>query len=114
VNKNDETRRHVPEADIISLKVLNGKGVGLASNVIAAINWAVTNKAAYNIQVINLSLGAPVLQSWRDDPLCHAVDGAFHAGITVVVSAGNHGKSEDGRPLFGAIDAPGIALTPSQ
>ncbi len=107
VNKNDETRGIVPEADIISLKVLNGKGVGLASNVIAAINWAVTNKAAYNIKVINLSLGAPVLQSWRDDPLCHAVDEAFHAGIVVVVSAGNRGKSEDGRPLFGAVNAPG-------
>jgi serine protease AprX len=62
VNKNDETSGVAPGADIISLKVLDAKGAGLAGNVIAAIDWVLLNKDAYNIKVINLSLGAPVLQ----------------------------------------------------
>ena len=54
-----------------------------------------------------MSLGGPVTQSWRDDPLCQAVERAYRAGITVVASAGNFGKAEDGRPVYGCITAPG-------
>ncbi len=42
---------------LVGLKVLDATGNGLMSNVTAAINWAVTNKATYGIEVINLSLG---------------------------------------------------------
>ena len=42
---------------LVGLKVLDATGNGLMSNVTAAINWAVTNKATYGIEAINLSLG---------------------------------------------------------
>ena len=48
-------------ARIISLRVLGDDGSGLASDVIEAIDWAIENRKAYDIRVINLSLGAPVL-----------------------------------------------------
>ncbi len=85
-----------PAARIINLRVLDGTGAGRASDVIEAIDWAIENKSAFNIRVINLSLGAPVVQSYKDDPLCEAVERAVAAGIVVVAAAGNQGASADG------------------
>src|SRR6185503_8777478 len=59
-NRFDETSGVAPDADIISLKVLDAKGHGVVGDVIQAIDYAVANKARYNIRVINLSLGGPV------------------------------------------------------
>ena len=98
VNAHDDTRGVAPGAHIISLKVIDGSGSGLVGNVIAALEWVVANKEKYNIQVANMSLGGTVLQSWRDDPLCQAVESAHRAGISVVASAGNRGKHGITRP----------------
>ncbi len=94
-------------ANIVSLRVLGDDGSGVASSVIEAIDWAIEHRRRYNIRIINLSLGGPVVQSYRDDPLCEAVDRAIDAGIVVVASAGNHGQTADGRRIFGAITSPG-------
>jgi serine protease AprX len=96
-----------PAARIINLRVLGDDGSGLASNVIEAIDWAIENRKAHNIRIINLSLGAPVLQSYRDDPVCEAVDRAVAAGIVVVAAAGNFGMNKDGRLAWGGITSPG-------
>lgn len=77
---------------IISLKVLDDRGVGQDSWVIAAITHAISIKATYNIRVLNLSVGRPVMESYKTDPLCQAVEQAWKAGIVVVVSAGNNGR----------------------
>jgi len=107
LNTHQETLGVAPEANIVSLKVLDADGRGYASDVIDAIDWAVANRQRFNIQVINLSLGAPVLQSWKDDPLDQAVERAYSAGIVVVAAAGNLGKDADGHPMQGGITAPG-------
>ncbi len=96
-----------PRAQIINLKVLDQNGAGFAADVIEAIDWAVANRIKFNIRVINLSLGGPVRQSWRDDPLSHAVERAYRAGIVVVAAAGNVGRAADGRTIYGGITAPG-------
>ena len=49
--------------------------------------------------MINLSLGRPVFESYVDDPLCQAVERAYRAGLVVVASAGNYGKTQDGRKV---------------
>ena len=94
-------------AYLINLRALGDDGSGTASDVIEAIDWAIEHKTQYNIRVINLSLGAPVLQPFRDDPLCEAVERATRAGILVVAAAGNNGQTEDGIPQFGLITSPG-------
>src|SRR5688572_25184728 len=104
---NDDTRGVAPGAHIVSLKVLDAKGYGVVSSVIAAIDWAIANRVQYGIRILNLSLGSPVLQSYRDDPLCQAVERAFRAGLVVVASSGNVGKDANGRPIYGAVTAPG-------
>jgi serine protease AprX len=96
-----------PGAHIVSLRVLDEDGSGDTSDVINAIDWAIENKARYALRIINLSLGHPVFESYRDDPMCHAVQRAVDAGMVVVAAAGNMGKTDDGRPIVGAVNAPG-------
>lgn len=97
-----------PNANLLNLKVLSDYGTGKASDVIAAIDWCIKNKALYNIRIINLSLGAPAVESYQTDPLCQAARRAFEAGIVVVAAAGNYGKSFSGTKLYGGISSPGI------
>ena len=61
------------------------------SDVIEAIDWAIDNRSSIGIRVLNLSLGMAPTQSYRDDPLCQAVERAARAGLVVVASAGNYG-----------------------
>jgi serine protease AprX len=96
-----------PSANLVDVRVLGPNGSGRTSDVIAGLEWAVDNRDAYNIRVINLSLGHPVTEPSRTDPLCQAVERAVAAGITVVVSAGNHGRTSDGAPVLGGITSPG-------
>src|SRR5438874_8671621 len=81
---------------------------GLESDVISAIQQAISLKNTYNIRVINLSLGHPVYESYTLDPLCQAVEAAWKAGIVVVTAAGNEGRNNDaGTQGYGTIAAPG-------
>jgi serine protease AprX len=96
-----------PGAYLLNLRVLGNDGSGSAADVIEAIDWAVDHRQQYNIRVINLSLGAPVLQPYRDDPVCAAVERAVRAGIFVVAAAGNHGQTADGKRIMGGIGSPG-------
>jgi serine protease AprX len=96
-----------PGAQIINVRVLGADGTGNTSDVIAGIEWVIANRAKYNIRVINLSLGHPVTEPAATDPLCEAIADAVQAGIVVVASAGNSGKSADGRMVLGSIASPG-------
>ena len=69
--------------------------------MIAAIQWVVTHKDAYGIRVLNLAFGTDAVQPYLLDPLDAAVERAWAAGVTVVVSAGNRG------PGAGTISKPG-------
>ena len=97
-----------PAANLINVRVLDSAGEGSASSAIAGVDWCIANKSAYNIRVINLSLGAVAVDSYSVDPLCQAVRRAFNAGIVVCVAAGNNGKDNSGHKVYGAIDSPGI------
>lgn len=97
-----------PNANIVNLRVLDANGNGKESDVIAAIDEAIALKDKYNIRVINLSLGHPVFESVKLDPLCQAVEAAWKAGITVVVAAGNMGRDNSiGTMGYASINSPG-------
>ncbi len=91
-----------PEANLVGVKVLNSAGNGRSSDVIAGIQWVVQNKNAYNIKVMNLSLGAPDTESYTTDPLSQAAEAAWNAGLVVAAAAGNSGS------VPGTINTPGI------
>ncbi|HKY03927.1 MAG TPA: S8 family serine peptidase, partial [Blastocatellia bacterium] len=101
-------------ADVIDLRVIGSDGTGHISDTIAAIDWMVRNRNRYNIRVANFSIGAPVTQSYKTDPLCQALERAVNAGIVCVVAAGNFGKDDQGKTVYGGILAPAnhpLALT---
>ncbi len=82
-----------PGASLIDLRVLDVNGVSNDSAVIAALDRAVALKSKYNIRVINMSLGRPIYESYKHDPICAAVAAAWQNGIVVVVAAGNLGRN---------------------
>src|SRR2546422_5168000 len=94
-------------AYLLNLRVLGDEGSGMASDVIEAIDWTIEHREEFKVRVINLSIGAPVLQPYRDDPLCEAVERAVKAGITVVVAAGDLGRTVEGKSVYGGITTPG-------
>src|SRR5215218_2624245 len=108
-------------ADLLNLRVLDSQGHGRASDLLSALNWILspadpnkplsssnpTNATKYNVRVVNLSLGTPAIDSYRNDPLCKAVRVLVDAGIAVVAAAGNNGKDSAGQKLYGAIHSPG-------
>src|SRR5204862_1036211 len=98
-----------PAAKIINLRVLDSQGLGATSTVLAGLDWVMQNRnnPAYNIRVVNLSLGTPSVDSYLYDPLCQAVRRLVDAGIVVVAAAGNQGKDAQGSKLYGLIHSPG-------
>ncbi len=93
-----------PEAQLVSVRALAPDGTGYTSDIITGIDWVVKNARTYNLRVLNLSLGHPVYESYRTDPLCRAVAAAVRKGIVVVVAAGNDGTVGTG---YGTISSPG-------
>jgi serine protease AprX len=94
-------------ANLVNLRALGDDGSGTVSKVVEAIDYAIDHQKELNIRVINLSLGTPVLQPYRDDPLCEAVERAVDAGMVVVVAAGNQGRNTAGQTVLGSITSPG-------
>ena len=75
-----------------------------------AVEYAVANRQALGIDVINLSLGHPIYEPAASDPLVLAVERAVNAGIVVVVSAGNVGRNlETGEVGYAGVTSPGNA-----
>jgi minor extracellular protease Epr len=74
-----------PDASIYAVKVLNASGNGFLSDIIAGIDWAITNK----MEIINLSLGTPVPSKLLEE----SIKKAYNHGILVVAAAGNQGNT---------------------
>jgi subtilisin family serine protease len=97
------------DARLVDLRVLDSQGRGRTSWLLAALDWVAANHAAYNIRVVNISLGAAAIDSWADDPICDAVRRLYHLGIVVVAAAGNNGKNSLGQKVYGQVHSPGIS-----
>lgn len=74
-----------PAAKLYALKVLDASGSGSYSNIIAALQWCVTNK----MQIASMSLGASV----NSKALHDACTNAYQGGVLLVAAAGNSGTS---------------------
>ena len=98
-----------PGAHLVVLKVLDAQGRGRISDVIAALEYVVDNRAAFNIRIVNMSVAAGVYESCLTDPLTLAAQKVVSAGVVVVAAAGNNGRSAQGTTQYGGITAPGNA-----
>jgi subtilisin family serine protease len=92
-----------PEVSFLGYKVLNSKGSGSESDVIAAIERAIDPNGDGDLRdhadVVNLSLGG---YGNADDAASTAIDNATAAGTLFAVAAGNAGQPH-------SVDSPGTA-----
>ena len=93
-----------PRANLVSVKVSDDDGNTTVLDVIYGIQFAVDNKSAYGIRVMNLSLSSTTAESYLTDPLDAAVESAWFSGIVVVTAAGNEGETGDGVTFAPAND----------
>lgn len=93
-----------PEADIIALKVLDFRGNGNIPTLMRALDWILTNRVRYHIQIVNISVGTIENgNAGEDSDLVRAVNQVWDSGIVVCVAAGNNGPGE------GTVTTPGIS-----
>lgn len=85
-----------PNAKLVSIDVVDDTGMGVTSDVIAAADWILANKASYNIRVANFSLHSSQPSTFRFDPLNRAVERLWFSGVVVVAAAGNYGATQSG------------------
>lgn len=91
-----------PAAELVGVKVLDSRGSGSMSTVIAGIEWCIERKQELGIDIISLSLGSTG-SSDGTDATCLAANAAVSAGLVTVVAAGNSG------PASATIGSPGAA-----
>lgn len=93
-----------PECNFIGVKVLDKRGDGNISDVLAGLQWIIDNKKKYNIRVVNISVGTSAKDSLDENSLLvQGVNAVWDSGIVVVVAAGNNGPG----PM--SISTPGIS-----
>lgn len=93
-----------PQAGIVMLKVLDRAGNGKTEQVLAGIRWLREHRDAYQIRLLNISVGMlPNAGAQEQRALLAAVDGLWDAGIAVVAAAGNNGPREN------TVTIPGIS-----
>ena len=81
-------------AKIVSLDVMDDKGMARTSDVIAAADWILANKWKYGIRVANFSLHSSAANSFMYDPLDKAVEKLWFNNVVVVAAVGNYGRPD--------------------
>jgi uncharacterized repeat protein (TIGR01451 family) len=80
-----------PGSKVAALNVFDTGGGASVSDIISAINWAISNRANYNIVAINMSLGGDTkfTSTCNGDWSATPINQARNAGISVAVASGN-------------------------
>ena len=98
VGKPDALRGVAPHATLISLKVLNDRGVGHVSDIMAALVYIREelndDPKMLRVHGVNLSVGYDFdaqMFACGQSPLCVEVDRLVKSGVVVVAAAGNTG-----------------------
>jgi serine protease AprX len=89
-----------PNAKVVSLDVMDDTGTARTSDVIAACDWILANKSAYNIRVANFSLHSGAKNHFYNDPLDRAVERLWFNGVFVVAASGNYGSAAGPSGVF--------------
>lgn len=90
-----------PLCQIVALKILDERGLGDSSSLIAAIEWVRSHAVEYGIRIINISVGGLEESAEKQERILQCVERAWEDGLVVIAAAGNMG------PGRGTITAPG-------
>lgn len=85
-----------PEAQIVSIKILDRLGQGNSAQAVRGLRWIMDNARKYNIKVVNLSIGTNDRKI--NLPLKDAVERLWQMGLVVVAAAGNPDGHSGHRP----------------
>lgn len=93
-----------PGCHLIPVKVLDKRGNGYASDVLAGLRFIREKRSLWNIRIVNISVGSFSRRNMGENSaLVRGVNEAWDDGLVVVVAAGNMG------PKSGTITTPGIS-----
>ncbi len=116
-NAKRQYRGSATNANLIGVRVLERNGTGTVDTVLAGLQWVYNNRTLWNIRVVNLSLGHPVGESYKTDPMCVMMKQLWESGVVVVCAAGNMGRLNDEQnecndnegwgTAYGSIQVPG-------
>jgi serine protease AprX len=95
-----------PDAGIVSIDVMDDRGIARTSDVIAGAQWILRNRKQHDIRVANFSLQSASPSSFRWDPLDEAIEQLWLSGVVVVASAGNYGNGHSTRVAYGPANDP--------
>ena len=86
-------------ARLMPIRTASSSGAITTDSLLRAYNFIIANASAYNVRVVNMSLGAPLVtadgtvsgkwESTSDDAVLNAIDKAWEKGIVTVTAAGN-------------------------
>jgi serine protease AprX len=98
INGRDPQGRYIgvaPDATVVSVKISDDNGASTEADLIRGLQWVQTNRAKYNLRVVNLSVSTAIPASYLVSPVAAAVEQLWQSGVVVVASSGNKGSARD-------------------
>ena len=77
------------DAELVLLKVQNEEDLITTENICKALQWVLKNHEAYNIRIVNMSLGDDAIGSYKESAVDQLAEQLIEKGITIVAAAGN-------------------------
>jgi serine protease AprX len=99
-----------PQAELIDVRVMESYGLGNAGEIMAGVEWCISNRNQYNIRVLSMSIGS-FTDSDGSDEQGQLINRAVEEGLVVVAGMGNEGEkftphwaAADGAIAVGSVD----------
>jgi serine protease AprX len=77
------------DAELVLIKVQNDEGKITTENIVKALEWVSEHHEAYNIRVVNISLGSDELSSYKESKIDLLAEKLIEQNIVVVAAVGN-------------------------
>jgi len=91
-----------PDASLVLISVQDPMGRISTESILCALQWIRDNHSAYDIRVVNLSIGGDEVVSYKEDRVDQLAESLISDGIVIVAAIGNDER--------GAIRCPANAL----
>jgi len=90
------------DAELVLIKAQNSEGKITTESIENALKWVLQNHEQYKIRIVNLSLSADEIISYKESKVDQLAEALIEKGIAIVAAVGND--------EFGAIHPPANAL----
>lgn len=91
-----------PNSHLIVGKILDKRGDGSVEKMIEAMHWILAIKDAYNIRVLNISIGTGSGYEKKEyDEIRLLLNEAWYQGIMIICAAGNSGPASGSISMLG-------------